>query len=81
MSAKRAKAKDIEAPKGEESVTNEEVKNSPNKYEYALLFLFSTFIRFVTGTHPHSGHDNANPTNGGAPFGDFECHRTWMTVT
>jgi hypothetical protein len=41
----------------------------------------STLVKFAVGTSPFSGHDNRYPTNGGAPFGDFECHRTWMTVS
>ena len=46
-----------------------------------MLFLGATLIRYAAGLSPFSGQFNSNPPEGEAPWGDFECHRTWMNVT
>jgi hypothetical protein len=44
------------------------------------LFVLGTIIRLGVSASNFSGYNNAFPSNGLAPYGDFECHRTWLTV-
>lgn len=46
----------------------------------ALMVLLSVLVRSGVGLSPFSGKFNSNPMHG-APWGDFECHRTWFTIT
>lgn len=46
-----------------------------------VMVIVSVLIRSGIGLSPFSGKFNSDPQNGGAPWGDFECHRTWFTVT
>ncbi len=51
------------------------------KLQYVLLFTFSTLLRYSISLAPFSGQFNAIPPPGQAAYGDFECHRTWLSVT
>ncbi len=45
-----------------------------------VMIIFSFVIRSGIGLSPFSGMFNSNPS-WGAAWGDFECHRTWFTIT
>lgn len=53
----------------------------PERQQYAILFLTATLFRYCIGLSQFSGQKNSSPPPGQAPWGDFECHRTWMAVT
>jgi hypothetical protein len=56
--------------------------NQGSKRTYFALFVVSTLARLLISTSNFSGYNNF-PKEGmlQAPWGDFECHRTWMKVT
>ena len=49
-------------------------------YHFLFLFAISTLVRVAMGLSQFSGFSNTNPPQGHAAHGDFECHRTWLTV-
>ena len=48
---------------------------------FLVMMLLSVLIRSGIGLSPFSGKFNDNPPEGQAPWGDFECHRTWFEIT
>ena len=56
-------------------------ESDPSFYKFMLVMTIGTLVKLAIGLSPFSGFDNSNPPNGEAAWGDFECHRTWMTVT
>jgi hypothetical protein len=50
--------------------------------QFCFLIVATLFTRFLVGLSPFSGKFDANPVDKiRAPYGDFECHRTWQAQT
>ena len=50
--------------------------------ELCLLLMSTVLCRILIGLSPFSGKFNVNPIDSTeAPYGDFECHRSWQAQT